>query len=214
MLEKLTINSLEEELMWEILVESIKWLSVLGVVLSLLLGILLLTRPELVKQMNTVLNRWYSARKTMKPLEIMRETDDYVYHNNKLIGWVFLIGTLFALYVFLVGFPLEPFWNTPLNMGAKEQIANVLLWSMKLFFIIFLLIGIFVWVTLIVAPDRLMRTSKRFNRWISTRLMLLPLEQMHFQVDSYVLNHSKIFGVIFIIGSLLLLLALAALSTG
>ena len=193
---------LESEIMREIAIESFKWFLILGSFVALVIGIILFIRPDVVQRVNKALNKWYSARKKMKPLEIMRDTDDYFYRNNKILGWILLIGSVICLYVFAFDFRVEfsEFYGTEV-----ELFQALVLQTLKVFFIIFMIIGIPVWILLIFAPERLKTVSHFFNRWISTRLMLLPLEQMHYEFDSFVFKHPRFFGVVFVLGSVLIL---------
>jgi len=211
MIEYLFSDKPGGELMREIIVESIIWISVLGMVLAIIVGALLILKPQKLEQINKYLNRWYSTRRTLKPLEVMRETDTFVYQHNKVIGWLFLIASVFCLFVYLSLSPSRPIWEASLTGGYTENLIDILQWTVKLFFILFVGAGIPVWILLIVNPEKLKKISASMNRWISTRLMLLPLENMHYDIDTYVIKHNKLFGLVFIVSSFLLLMAVVVL---
>ncbi|GEM_PF-330039 len=197
--------------MREIFVDSIIWILVLGMVLATVSGVLLIFKPEKLERMNQVLNRWYSTRRKLKSLEIMRETDTFVYQHSKVIGWFFLIASVFCLFIYLSLSPSRPIWEASLTSGPTETLLDVLQWFIKLFFILLVGAGIPVWILLIGNPQKLKKISTGMNRWISTRLMLLPLENMHYDIDKYVIKHNKIFGIGFIVGSIVLLLSITML---
>ncbi|MCH8068042.1 MAG: hypothetical protein IID16_02040 [Candidatus Marinimicrobia bacterium] len=181
---------------------------IIGSLVALILGVILFLRPEVIKRTDNFLNSWYSSRKAMKPFEIMRETDSYIYRHNKVVGWIMVIISVFCLYWFIFLFHVEGIASTLTGASEWDIIVDLLLRFGKWFFIIFITFGIPIWILLIFNPEKTKIISEFFNRWISTRLMLMPLEKMYFQIDSFVIKYNKIFGIIIVTASIIILLTI------
>lgn len=85
----------------EIIIDSLKWFFIIGAFLGVIVGLFINFKPDSIRVLSQKLNHWYSSRKTLKPFEIMRETDSHVYKRNKLWGWVMLAGSGLFLYHFI-----------------------------------------------------------------------------------------------------------------
>ena len=191
-----------------VLFETLNLLFYLGAAISIILGILLLVTPQTFDRWNVKLNKWYSTRRPMKPLEIMRETEPYFFQYHRFWGGLLSLGSLLCLYLVAFHFPRGEMIN-PKGLSPWMVIfLDITLSFLKAFFFIFVLAGLPLWICLIVNPQQVKKISTYFNRWISTRLMILPLEKMHSGVDDFVIRHAKPFGISFILGGIILLLGL------
>ena len=189
----------------ETMIDGLKWFFIIGSCFGVIVGLFIHFKPDSIRVLNKKLNHWYSSRKTLKPFEIMRETDSYVYKHNKLWGCAMLTGSGFFLYPFFT-------WRLPegaLTLLFPNHVVSILvdaiMMTIWLFLAVFILAGLPVWILLIVNPDLLKRISKTFNHWYSTRLFLLPLVKMHFEIDNWVLKYNQLFGVLFVLGSVFIL---------
>ncbi len=191
-----------------ILLEVLSSLFYLGALIAIILGLILLLTPHTLKSWNTKLNKWYSTRRPMKPLEIMHETESYFFKHHRFWGWLLSLASIFCLYLVAFHFPTGAMINPKAMAPWQVLFLDITLSFLKAFFFIFVLAGIPLWILLIVNQQSVQRISTYFNRWISTRLMILPLEKMHTDVDDFVLHHAKPFGIGFILGGILILLAL------
>ncbi len=192
-------------LLQEIIFDSMKLFFIIGAISGVIIGLFLIYKPDSFKKWNQKLNHWYSSRKTLKPLEIMHETDSHVYKHNKYWGGAMLIGSgLFLYHYFTWQFP-ETALKLLFPNQAESFVAEATMSSIWMFLAVFILMGIPVWVLLIINPDLLKRVSKLFNHWYSTRLALLPLVKMHHEFDKMVVKNNRVFGILFIFGSIYIL---------
>ncbi|MFQ6677173.1 MAG: hypothetical protein ACE5D0_02530 [Fidelibacterota bacterium] len=196
----------------ETLFLSLKWFFIIGSCFGIIVGASLIFIPDSFRGWNNKLNHWYSSRKSLKPFEIMRETDSHVYKHNKIWGWVMLACSGIFLYYFIS-------WQFP--QGALKHLfssetvailAEMFFRTIWLFLAIFIIAGIPVWILLIINTDLLKKISHIFNHWFSTRMALLPMVQMNYRIDTWVMKNGRIFGIIFIIGSAFILLKYLYLS--
>lgn len=191
-----------------ILLDALNLFFYLGALIAILLGLILIITPQTLRRWNIKLNKWYSTRRPMKPLEIMRETESYFFLHHHFWGWCLAVASILCLYLVAFHFPSGAMIDSQGMAPWQVIFLDITLSSLKAFIFIFVLAGIPLWILLIVNPQQVKKVSTYFNRWISTRLMILPLEKMHTGLDDFVIQHAKPFGVGFILGGILLLLGL------
>ena len=181
--------------------EILELVFVVGGFIALFMGFLLIFKPDLVANLSRFGNKWYSARKSTKPLDIMRDTDSFYFNNNQLIGSTMLVISILALYLIYSRIPdtdeyLAAAGNTSANLGV-----GILLESLRWILLILITIGLPMWGLLTFNPEKLKKLNTYLDKWISTRLLLLPLEQMNDSFDVFVLQNHRIFGAFFVIGA-------------
>lgn len=191
--------------MAEMYLEMIELFFILGGFISLVIGIILFLKPETVSAWSASGNKWYSGRKSTKPLDVMRETDSFYFKHNLPIGSVMMIVSLLGLYLIATRMP-----NTEQVINSSSSIEvgmslGILLETIKWFLLVSIVLGFPVWGFLAFAPDKLRSINKRLNKWVSTRLLILPLEKMNHGFDNFVLHYHRFFGVTFMLGALFIL---------
>ena len=189
----------------ESIIQIIKWFFIVGAFFGVIIGLAINFIPHSFVAWNNKLNHWYSSRKSLKPFEIMRETDSHVYKYNKIWGWAMLACSGIFIYSFFTWEFSEQLLQELFTGVENAIIAGIVFEVIKIFLAVFILSGIPVWVLLIFQPELLKRISKVFNHWYSSRLFLLPMVKMHYQFDEMVLKNNRVFGIIFVSGSLYIL---------
>jgi len=187
--------------MTEIYYEVIRLFFILGSLLTLAVGLILIFRPQWIESFNQRSNTWYTPRQRTKSLDIMRETDPIFYRNHTLTGWIMLVASVLGLYLIISRFPTDPFDAISTLSPEWQLLLNIVNEFLKWFFLVFIFAGLPVWVLMIFSPTQLQKVSKFFNRWISTRNMTRPLEQMNTSLDDTVLKRPKIFGSVFMVAA-------------
>ena len=123
--------------------------------LTFLSGFYFLLFPFLIKRLPVFLNRAFSVRRLIKPLEIMIIIDDRIYKIRRILG-------LFSLLVALT--------LVVLQFGFADYLILKYM-AISLSFLNFT-IGIF----LLFFPHILKRSESFFNKWFSLRNLLKSLE--------------------------------------
>jgi hypothetical protein len=191
--------------MADMYLEAIRLFFIVGGVISLVIGVLLFAKPELIARLSKTGNKWYSARKSTKPLDIIRDTDGFYFKNNKAVGITMLVMSVIALYLIITRIPSADTFFAVNGVNENALTVGLMLDALRWVLIAITVLGLPVWVMLAFNPEQLQKLNKKMNRWISTRLLLLPLERMNSGFDIYVLSHNRAFGMIFILGSVFIL---------
>ncbi len=185
----------------EMYLEVMQLLLVVGAFIALFMGFLLFFKPEMVEGLNKSGNKWYSARKSTKPLDIVRDTNAFYFNNNKLIGTIMLVASILAFYLIYSRIPTTQEYMVNSGNNASELGVGILLESLRLILLITVILGLPVWALLVFNPEKLKLVNTYLDKWISTRLLLLPLEQMNTGFDGLVVRNNRLFGAFFILGA-------------
>ncbi|MCW8825011.1 MAG: hypothetical protein OQK78_01165, partial [Gammaproteobacteria bacterium] len=182
------------ELLIGIVVESAIHTLIFFSVVALALGLLLLVSPQKVVWIKSVSDRWMTPRKSLKPLELPRESDSILYRHHRWVGSITIILPIITGYLLLYGVIDE------LPRAAVSGREHYLFWQW-----LFDSTIIFLWLSNIAAfiigsiiffrPSLLRRFEALSNRWLSTRQGLRRLDQSYSQLDELMLKRSKWTGI-------------------
>lgn len=191
--------------MTEMYLEITELFFIIGGFLSLVLGILLWFSPDTVAKMSMGGNKWYSSRKRTKPLDVMRETDSFYFRHHLAFGVIMSLASILAIYLIITRFPSADSAAASLGGDGSAIILGVLLDALRYILLAFIIMGTPMWVLLAVAPQTLIKVNATLNTWISTRMLILPLETMNTGFDAYVVKNHRIFSILFSLGALFIL---------
>jgi len=68
-----------------------------GALLALLVGLFLIFRPSLLRDLEFGANQRISMRQSLKPMEMQHDLDQLVFRNVRLVGMLLLCGSLYTL---------------------------------------------------------------------------------------------------------------------
>lgn len=194
-------------------IDTILWQSLvvfllIGALLGILLGSLLVFRPQLVQPVNRAANRWISMRHLNLLFDRGISIEHWFYRHHRLAGMVAVLGAAYILVSFGLLFD---------KAGAVQRLAYLvpsrllegLLDALVLGALtgaaVALVAGLFLW----LRPGLLRDTEAWTNRWVSSRRSTKVLDVPRDQVDRFVMRHARRMGWLLLLGSLYLLFVLA-----
>jgi len=183
---------------------------IVGSVAGLLVGTLLVFRPQLFNSLSLVLNRWISTRSMDKALESSFSLDPWLYRYRHWTGAAILLGALFILFYFTVELDrtvtieglVKHFHYYPAVVGG-------LLDALVLSSLLGALCAIFVALSMMFRPSLLRGFEESANQWLSLRKALKPMEIPRDNMERYVQRHTRQVGILLLMGSLYTLALLA-----
>ncbi|NQV14636.1 hypothetical protein HQ531_04195 [bacterium] len=181
--------------------EMIELFFIIGGCISFVMGAILYFKPEVIAKLSKTGNTWFSSRKSTKPLDIIHDTDSFYFTNNIAVGSVMIVLSIIALYLTVTRVPTAVEYMVFASSFESGIRIGVLLETIRYVLLITITIGLPVWVLLAINPEKLKAIASSLNRWISTRLLLLPLERMNNGFDVFVLQNHRIFGALFVAGA-------------
>jgi hypothetical protein len=182
---------------------------IVGSLVGMVVGALLLLRPQSLQRVNQLLNRWVSTRHLDQTLERTVNLDPWFYRYRRAGGTLTLLGAIYILYFFTVSMDragtisgLAKHYKLPLSLAGGLLDALVL--SALLGALFSALISFF----LLLRPSMLRDFEQGANRWVSLRRALKPMEIPRAGLDEYVLQSSRQAGILLVLGSLYVLVML------
>lgn len=163
-------------------------------------GFFMVLVPGATLRASAGLDRRYSSRKALRPLEIPRTSEQFFYRYHRLAGGVLLISVFAFFVVYLLDFPRDTVLSKIAGVWGRPM-AGIVLESLEAFFVgANALIGVFA-VIMILRPSLLKPLEARANRWISTRKALRRVEEERRPLDNLVQRFPRMTGFLVLLAS-------------
>ncbi len=204
------MGPMQIELLVEIAIEGVLYSLLLFAIVAFVVGLMLFVAPHQLERLRAISDRWITLRKLLKPLEIPRESDPFLYRHHQWVGAITTLLSLATLYLLLYGITerlpdvsipdqrYSPFW--------QWLYANVILflWIGSIFTCV-------AGVTIFFRPSLLKQVEGITNRWISTRQRFRWIDQYWPHLDVLMLSRGRRIGIFLILGSLYILMLIGTL---
>lgn len=183
---------------------------IVGSVAGLLVGALLIFRPQLFNSLSLRLNRWISTRSMDKSLESSFSLDPWLYRYRHWTGGAILLGALFVLFHFTIQLDrAATIEGLAKHFRYYPSIMGGLLDTLVLSSLLGALCAIFVALSMMFRPSLLRGFEENANQWLSLRKALRPMEIPRDNIEKYVQRHTRQVGLFLLIGSLYTLVLLS-----
>lgn len=179
----------------------------IAAMLGILLGLLLVFKPELMERINRVANRWISTRHIERLLDRSFSIEHWFYRHHRVLGIAIVLGALHILIYF--GFQFDTAYALQhLSSKVPVKLLDIPLDVLKLFLLIgaavALMAGLIVW----LRPSVLRGMEEGANQWVSTRRATKVLDVPHDQLERFVTRHARQIGWLLLLGSIYLFFAM------
>lgn len=192
------------------LLQSTVILLVIGSMSGLLVGALLIFRPQHFQAISALLNRWISTRTLDKSLERSFSLDPWLYRYRRFTGMLVLLGSLFVLFYFTVQLDrAATIEGLAKHFHYYPSIVGGFLDALVLSSLVGAVCAVFVALSLMFRPSLLRGFEESANQWLSLRKALKPLEIPRDNMERYVERHTRQIGIFLLLGSLYILVLLA-----
>ncbi len=191
------------------LLQSLVVFLVVGGLAGMVVGALLVLRPQSLQRVSQPLNRWISTRHLDQSLERGVEFDPWFYRYRPVCCTLTLLGALYIIFFFAVSMDrtsaiggLVAFFRQPAPLITWLLDATVLSALLGALF------AAFISLVLLLRPSMLRKFEEGANRWLSLRRGLRSVEIPRAGVDAYVFQHGLQAGILLILGGLYVLVML------
>jgi hypothetical protein len=174
-----------------------------GSMVSILIGVGMLLKPERIVSLNQYFSLWLSSNKVNEHIDRPRWIERYLYRHHRLVGGFLFAGAIVVLYIFLFSYNARRISAT-MTLGRRD-LMDALIGLLLVCNVIAALVGIIV----LARPSLLREIEKAANRWISIEGMMKLFNNMRYSADQYVIRYSKIAGVALVASGLYVLIVLA-----
>jgi hypothetical protein len=176
---------------------------IFGSVAGLLVGALLVCRPQRIQMISSLLNRWVSTRHLDKTLELSISLDPWFYRYRHITGVLTLMGALFILFYFTVSLDRElAIAGLAKHFSYPPTAVGGLLDALVLSALTGALCAILVALFMLFRPSLLRDFEQNANQWVSLRKALKPMERSRDDLDRYVQRHARQIGIFLLLGGL------------
>lgn len=174
----------------------------IGAVMGILLGLLLIFKPQLIKAVNRLANRWVSTRGMSRLMDRSISIERWFYRHHRAAGIFIMLG---AAYIFID----FAFWfdkATTLHRYAgvlpiRIRMLQAILDSMVLFVLIASFAAFISGLLICLRPSLLKGFEKSSNQWVSMRRATKVFDVPRDQVDVFVVKHAQYVGWMLLLGS-------------
>lgn len=163
-------------LLGSLLFDSLMLFALVAAVVGLLIGLWLLLSPGGYNRAAEIANRSFSLRRALRPVEISRSIERFVYRHHKPIGLAIILGSIFTLYRTL--FELTP--ERLAGLLTHDTSLSGATWVFQALLITLIITNLFAMVVGLVIhirPSALKPFEAGANHWVSVRRKTRWLEQ-------------------------------------
>lgn len=182
---------------------------IVGSIAGMLVGVVLVFRPQLIERLGSTLNKWISTRHLDKAMDRKINVDVLFYRYRFPAATLLILGALYVLYYFTLRIDRELTVITlTASLNYSRALVEALLDALVLTAMSGALCAILVALFMLFRPSLLRGFEEEANQWVSLRKSLKPMEISRHGLDQYVLRHARLSGVFLTMGSLYTLLIL------
>ena len=178
-----------------------------GATLGVLLGLLLIFRPQILERLNRVANRWVSTRRLNGWLDRSVSIEHWFYRHHRVAGIAVVLGASYIFFHFGILFDkvsaLEHLHGR-LPAGLLGGLLDALVLASLVGGTVAFIVGLFLW----LRPSMLRGMEQGANQWISSRRATRMLDIPRGQVDSFIARHAQRVGWLLLLGSIYLFFAM------
>ncbi|MDO8811458.1 MAG: hypothetical protein Q7J38_05440 [Gallionella sp.] len=175
--------------------------------LGILLGLLLIIRPQLMQAINHAANRWVSMRRMNKLIERSISIEYWIHRHHRPLGILIAFGAIYILMYFGLLFDRAPSLQR-MTSYLPVQMADGLLDALVLAALTGGALALWAGLMLWLRPSLLRGIEEEANQWVTLRRTTKVLDVPRDQVDSFVLNHANKVGWLLLLGSIYLFFAM------
>lgn len=159
------------------------------------------------------MNRWFSARKNLAPMEIQRDMEPFFHKYRRWFSAFFIVGGVFSIFVLAAkvnaAAVVSVFGARPqsfIGPWVVQSLATLMIFGSLLAIVMGIILGFF--------PRALGALEMRSNRWVSSRQMVKGVDNMHLPLDRWFQSSPRVAGGVVTVAALFLVIVSAAVVLG
>ena len=172
-------------------------------IVGLALGIALAVFRTRVFRLFKPMNRWVSARKQLRPMEVQHTIEPFVYGHRRWFSVLFIVGGLFSILMLMANAHAITVASL-FGAGHVSDLESLTMHMVGALLIVGGILSIAIGVLLGFFPDKLRALEKHSNRWISSRQMAKGVDDAHLPLDRWFESSPRTAGCILAVAALIL----------
>jgi hypothetical protein len=175
---------------WQLLVQFIVACVLVFGVVGFVAGVGLLASSAKTIVFFHAMNRWISTRSVLKPMAVLRDTEQVAHKYRRWVGSAFIAGGAYSI-IGLAGWFDAAAVGALLAEGAVIPLAVTVAESVRWILIAGSLFGLAIGIMLCFYPNALGAFEKLLNQWISSRRMVHGWDDMNLTLDNLIEAHPR-----------------------
>ena len=178
-----------------------------GALTGIAVSLLLIFKPHLMARVNSVANRWISARHLSQLVDRSIGIEQWFYQYHRPLGILVTLGAGYILGYFGLLFDKTATLRS-LAGHVPVRLLDVLVDALVLASLTGAAVALFVGLALWLRPSLLRGIEGESNQWVSSRRATKVLDVTHGQVERFVTHHAERVGWLLLLGSIYLFFVL------
>jgi hypothetical protein len=181
-------------------------------IFSFVVGVGLALRNPLMLHFYSFMNRGFSVRRLLRPLFTPHHVEPVLHRHLKLLGSIIIVGAAASIFMLV---EVDAVVFQPVFLGSfSNETAEILANYTRSFLLAGNVICVAVGLLALFFPGMLSKIEAYTDQWYSLRKQMRPLNQVHTEVDNWVLAHPTVSGITLSIMSLILAVSMYANLSG
>ena len=180
---------------------------VLGLALAVVVGVLLLTRPQTLFALNARLSRWVDTRATFQVLDQPRHLERFFYRHHRALGAMIAAGAAYVLWAWAFAYDR----SDVADILGRRWVTAGLDWVPAALEVVVVSLHAAIFVVGVLVffrPSLLKGLEQKANRW-QDGPPTTPLDSVVGTLDGTFEGHPRVSGLILLVSAFWCLLALA-----
>lgn len=178
-----------------------------GALFGMLMGLLLICKPQLLQRIGRVSNRWISTQFLNQWLDHSVSIERWFYRNHRPMGMMIICGAGYVIVYFSLLFD-KVYALRHLSLNLPSQLVDGLLDALVAFLLIGAPAALLAGLIIFRRPSVLRSIEKGANQWVSLARVGNMLDRQFDQVDAFATRHAQSAGCLLLLASAYLFYAM------
>jgi hypothetical protein len=189
-------------LLGDLLIQTFLIFIVIGCIVSLLVGLWMLMKPDTTLRLNQYFNRWFATDKLTAVFNSRHNVENVLHRHHRLVGALVLIGAMYyLLYGLLFAFRSKDL-TAVLFQSASAPVTGWLATAVVYVLGVGNVLAVVVGIGLLLRPNLLARFEAWANKLVGSDKLQQVLDAMYMQPDVLIVRHIRLVGFLIVGGSI------------
>ncbi|NOR51575.1 MAG: hypothetical protein GQ470_03050 [Gammaproteobacteria bacterium] len=188
----------------EITIESGVAILIIFSIIAFGVGVMLFFAPQKLEHFRNVSDRWVTPRKRLKPLDIPRDGDTFLYRNYRWVGSIAMVLPILTIYLLLYSVA-DQLPHSSVSIQKHYLFWQWLFESSIMFLWVSSIFSLIIGVAIFFRPSSLKGFEDVCNRWLSTRQALRRFDRSYSKLDELMMQRARWTAIFLILGSIYVL---------
>jgi len=183
------------EILWDIVLQTIEFLTLTFGILGMTISLMLLFSPSLTQSLSDLLNRSIDIDKRIKSVDKEIQITEFFYGHHITMGTLIVAGSAFSLFSVFFSLDILKFAGILFGPGSNMDIIAIIVISLTSIGKVGCLAGLVFGVMLVFHPNLLKQIDSKMNTWFTAKPLFDKLDKSSHDMDTFIFRHPVGFGI-------------------